>query len=102
AVKTWMQHEDKTLSELCKRLVNRKLFKIEMSKNIFPSEKIDSLLKQTSEKLQINTEEAKYFVFADKTSNSAYNLKTDHINILFKNGTTMDIAQASDQMNINV
>jgi hypothetical protein len=41
-------------------------------------------------------------VFTDSIKNSAYNPKTEKINILQKDGSLIDIAQASDQLNIQV
>ena len=46
--------------------------------------------------------ETDYFVFQDKTSNYAYKPGPDIINILFKDGTIKDIADAADELNISL
>ena len=45
--------------------------------------------------------ETKYFVFSETIENNAYNPKEDRISILYKDKTTKDIAEASDQLNIS-
>lgn len=102
AVKMWMNEDDIVLSKLCNMLVNRTLFKIEISNTEISSEKVNMLKIKVANELNISFEEAAYFVFAETAFNSAYNVKDDNINILYKNDTTKDIAIASDQMNINV
>jgi len=102
AIKMWAGHSDKVLADLCTRLINRKLFKIEISKERFEQSKIDKLKQSVASKLGLSIDEAGYFVFTDEARNSAYNAGNDHINIVFKDGSIQDIAIASDQMNINV
>jgi hypothetical protein len=41
-------------------------------------------------------------VFTNKIDNKAYNPKKDKINLLFKDGSIVDIAEAADQLNISV
>jgi uncharacterized protein len=50
----------------------------------------------------ISEDEAAYFVLTDSTSNHAYNTAADKIKILYRDGTTLDIAEASDQLNIRM
>ena len=50
-------------------------------------------------KLQIDAEFVHYFVFSGVVKNQAYNTKNP-IKILFKNDETIDIASASDQLNL--
>lgn len=102
AVKMWRSHTDKVLAQLCERLIHRKLLKIEMNKQPFNAAQIELLREKTASVLNLTVEEARYFVFTDEAVNSAYNIHDDNINILFKDGSVVDIAIASDQMNINV
>jgi hypothetical protein len=57
---------------------------------------IDKACKQYN----INRREASYFVLTDSVNNSAYNASNFNINILMNDGSLMDVAQASDQLNI--
>ena len=101
AVKVWQNHSDKILSFLCKRLINRELFKIELSKEPFSIERLQLERELVKAKYALNDEELSYFVYSEKRSNNAYNKKYQKINILMKNGEIIDISQASDNLNIS-
>jgi HD superfamily phosphohydrolase len=101
AVKVWQNHSDKILSFLCKRLINRELFKIELSKEPFSVELIQLEREIIKAKFDLNDEELSYFVYSEKRSNNAYNKKYQKINILMKNGEIIDISKASDNLNIS-
>jgi hypothetical protein len=101
AVKVWQNHPDKVLSLLCKKLINRELFKIEISKAPLNNDRIQLEKKLIKEKYNLNEEEVKYFIFHDKLINNAYNKKKEKINILMKNGSLLDISKASDNLNIS-
>ena len=101
AVKVWQNHSDKILSFLCKRLINRELFKIELSKEPFSEERIQLEREIVKAKYDLIDEELSYFVYSEKRSNNAYNKKYQKINILMKNGEIIDISQASDNLNIS-
>jgi len=101
AIKVWQFSEDKVLALLSKRLVNRKLLKIEISKTPFSQERIDQELNIIQKQLSISREEAKYFVYAEKLTNNAYNEDKENINLLFKNGETIELSKASDNLNIS-
>lgn len=101
AVKVWCSHPDKVLALLCQGLVNRKLFKIEISRTSFDPQVIAERQEHISKHLGITFNEARYFVFAHTVENNAYDSDDDKINILFKSGEIMDIADASDNFNIS-
>jgi hypothetical protein len=101
AVKSWTKDSDKVLSLLCKRLINRQLFKIEISKKPFTRERIQLEKKIISEKYNLDESEVEFFIIHDKLSNNAYNKRKQKINILMKNGTLVDISNASDNLNIS-
>ncbi|MCG3164808.1 MAG: hypothetical protein POELPBGB_00567 [Bacteroidia bacterium] len=101
SVKVWQTHNDKILSTLCRNLVNRHLYKIEISNSEYPKNAVDKLLKSTSAALNITEKEAEYFVFTGAVENKAYTITNDLINILMKNGDVEDIAKASDNLNIS-
>lgn len=102
-VKAWTTHRDKILSLLCKKLLERKLLKIEMKNEPFAAGRIERLKKEVKERYGLpHHEDAGYFVFTSSTSNSAYNPEKGSINILYKDGSLKDVAKASDQLNISV
>lgn len=102
AFKYWRYSSDKVLQILCEAILDRRLFKIEISNKAFPYSKIRNLYREAMIKYQVNEEEAGYLVFSDSTSNYAYNPGENRINILANNGDIKDIAVASDQLNISV
>ena len=99
AVKEWVHHEDAVLSLLSRMIVDRKLLKIEMQQDTFSESYISKKREKAIRKLQITAKEVGYFVFHQKISNQAYNLKTP-VYILTKKGDLQDIAKASDQLNL--
>ena len=99
SIKVWTQHEDRVLSMLCNQLVNRKLFKIEMQSTPFKESKITELKKQLNKACKLSEKEVGYFVFSGSVFNDAY---TGGILVLLKDGTAIDLAKASDQLNIDV
>lgn len=102
SMKVWVTHPDTILSALSSSIVNRKLPKIELQNEPFDNDYINVIRKQTITKLKLNEDEVDYFVISDKTSNFTYKIGTDKIGILFKSGQVVDIAEASDQLNIKL
>ncbi len=101
SIKMWQNHSDPILSSLCKSLVNRNLYKIDIRKKAFSKAEVDMHLNKLVSATGISGKEASYFIFTDSIKNNAYNPKKDKINLLFKNGEIKDIAEAADQLNIN-
>ena len=102
SIKVWKQDKDPVLSTLCKHLVERHLFKIEIQKQEFLQEKIEGIYAEVSKQLSVSPEEVNCFVYSGIIANNAYNPKEDKINILNKDGNLSDIANDSAQLNISV
>lgn len=102
ALKMWRYIEDPILSMLCNSIVDRRLFKIEISDRAFSLERIQELRKQIAEKMSVSEEDASYLAFSESTGNHAYNPNAGRIGILSKSMKVQDIAEASDQLNIMV
>lgn len=100
AMKSWQYHTDFVLSTLCSMLLNRDLLKIEIQHKEIPTYKISDKIKLVMHKFDINEDQASYFVFSDSISNQAYSMDKDTINLLTKQGEVIDVAKASDQLNI--
>jgi len=101
SVKVWTNHSDKTLSTLCKMLINRDLYKIKLQKKKFDKSEIKTISEKIKTKLKLSDKEISYFVFQESIVNNAYNPKMDNINILLKNGRMLDIKEAADTFNIS-
>lgn len=103
AIKTWATHDDPILSRLSNYLITRKLLKIEIQKEPFDSAFIEQLKKAVSKLYKLsNPADADYFVYIGITKNNAYDPGAGGILILSRDGTLTDIANASDQLNINM
>lgn len=102
AMKVWKDHNDPILSLLSTGIVDRKLFRIEMQKDGFKSIYVEDIRKKTMKKYGLTEKETDYLIIQDKTSNSAYKVDEDKINILYKDGTVKDIAEAADELNISL
>jgi len=101
-VKNWSNNKDKVLSLLSKRLLNRHLYKIEIQNSPFEEHKIESLRKKAQSKLNLTNDELEYFVFTNHISKEAYSAFDEKIQILYKDGSLVDIADASDMLNTSV
>jgi len=102
AIKVWSTHTDIVLSTLCKAFTNRRLFKVEISTETINESIRQQYLKQYREHFGVSTSEAEYFMGDETVSTDTYSPEDDNINILFKDGTIKDIADASDMLNISV
>ncbi len=97
SIKVWQTHEDKILSNLCKMLILRKLYKV-----LFSSESLASILEGKRETarslLSLEEEGLKYFAFTGVTTNSTYNNDEELIKIEMKNGTVRNITEIDDSL----
>lgn len=97
SIKMWQHYQpDFVLSQLCKMLTTRKLYKVEMANKPFLQSYIEKIEQQTVARYGIEKQDVSYFVFENSTSNYAYNLTDAKINIALKNKQIIDIIEASD------
>jgi len=102
SIKVWKDHSDGVLSRLSTFMTDRKLLKIKMLPEPVSEELLQKLRSKLAEDWNMSEAEAAYFVFTDSIANSAYSLKHDRINILFKNGEVKDITDAADTLSLSV
>lgn len=100
SIKVWADDEDLILSTLCKHLISRNLYKVEISNEPPPVEWINELADRVTDEFEISEDDTSYFVFTDTIKNNAYNVNDGSINILMKNGSILDITKASDNSNL--
>jgi len=101
AIKVWAEHEDLILAKLCKLLIDRKLFTIEMQNEAFTPKSIQAHKDKLTISFPLTSEEQDYFIFSGKITNNAYNMEVGKINILTKSKGLIDIADASDNLNLS-
>jgi HD superfamily phosphohydrolase len=100
ALKRWMNHQDFVISELSQIIMKRKLLKIDIKEQAFSSKEIEEKRIKFANKHNLSLDEASYFVFTGSISNLAYNQSKENIQLLKKDGSLIDVAQASDQLHI--
>ena len=101
SIKVWQDEKDPILSKLAKGLVNRKLFKIEISKTPFSAERISYEKELCATTYGLSMPDVEYFVYQDILTNKAYNQDKENIKLLMKNGEIIDLSAASDNLNIS-
>lgn len=100
ALKLWVDHDDFVLSQLSKTIIKRRLFKIKIKEVPFSEDKLQEKRQKFAQKHNLSLHEASYFVFTGSISNLAYNRSRENIQLLRKDGSLIDVAQASDQLHI--
>ena len=100
AIKVWCDHTDTTLSRLSKDLVQRHNLRIKLQDKPWPAERINALKRSVSKALHTPLPEADRFVLHGSIINNAYDPSKDRIELLYKDGTLQDIAEASDNLGI--
>jgi HD superfamily phosphohydrolase len=102
AIKVWSNHSDVVLSTLCKSFTDRQLFKVEIVPAPISDEKRQGQLELYVNHFGVSITDAAYFLGEEIVSTDTYTPQDDNINILYKDGTIKDIADASDMLNITV
>ncbi|MEG2332547.1 HD domain-containing protein [Bacteroides neonati] len=102
SLKAWSTHSDKTLSTLSLGMINRNIFKVEISNTPIGIERKKELTLRISEQLNIPLSETSYFVSTPSIEKNMYNPADDSIDIIYKDGTIKNIAEASDMLNISL
>ena len=102
ALKAWTKHSDKVLSLLSQGLINRNLFKIEVTQEPTSQSIIEKKIANYARKYDLSPEDASYLIASDEISSDMYREEDDSIAILYKDGCVKDISIASDMLNIQL
>jgi len=102
AIKVWSDHPDRILALLCQSFMHRRLFKVEIKAKATSATEIALKQKEYSMKLGISENDTSYFFGDEKVSTDTYSPEDESIQILMKDGSILDIAEASDMLNIEV
>lgn len=100
AIKEWCNHEDRVLSDISRRIVDRRLFRIELQREPFEEEYVNDIRTKIQGTFGFTTEEAAYYMIEKLTSNDIYKAGDNQIRLLYKDGTVSDVAEAADQLNL--
>lgn len=102
AMKAWKNVDDFILSTLSKMILNRDFLKINIEREPISKERYEQKKIETQEHFQLTAKEVSYFVFTGKISNQAYNMDKSPIYILTPEEKMVDVAKASDQLNLKM
>ena len=102
ALKVWSTHTDKVLSTLSMGMINRNIFKVEISSEPISEDRKKELTLHISQQLGITLSEANYFVSTPSIEKNMYDPADDSIDIIYNDGTIKNIAEASDMLNISL
>ena len=103
AMKAWKHHDDKILSTLAADMLDRHIFKVEVTEESVDEAHIETIAKEISAWMEISLEDAKHYMMSLCTiSKDMYNVDDDSIAILYKNGEIRDISEASELLNVQL
>lgn len=100
AIKVWAMSDDKILSILATNILNRRLFKVEVFDEPVSQEYVDVIAQSISKKMGIPMEDTHYLVSVNAIQKDTYDISDNSITIVMKDGTTKDIAEASEILNV--
>ena len=84
-------------------MLDRKIFKVEVSEELPTEEKLEEITTQIARKLSISEADArKYMMSLNTIQKDMYNVDDDSIAILYKNGDIKDISEASELLNVQL
>ena len=92
-IKNWAHHSDRILSELCNRVIERRLLKIRLQADSVDPALLEEKQKSAQERYGVSAQEATYLAFTGEASNTLYNPGDERIRILFKDGMVRDISE---------
>lgn len=119
SVKTWMSHPDRVLSLLATDLAERKIFRVEVSREPFADADVQALQQQLADAFGVTFEDAAYLMSVNTIQKDMYDPSEEQIDILqtshqpFQLGQEqteteleerhlVDIAEASELFNISL
>lgn len=100
AMKAWRHSDDKILSILASDMLDRKIFKVEVHEEPVSPAYIEELQKNIANALDIEKSETRYLISLNTIQKDMYSIDDDSIDILYKDGTTKDISEASEILNV--
>jgi HD superfamily phosphohydrolase len=100
AIKVWINSGDKVLNVLCECFCNRQLFKGKLLSSSLTEEEREALCNEYVARFGVSKYEAEYFFVEHVSTSNTYSEKGEAIDILYKDGSVRDIAEASEMLNM--
>ena len=102
ALKVWKHHDDKILSTLATDMLDRHLFKVEVTEERPTDEYMDDIAQRIADRVGIAKRDTHYMMTLTEIGKDMYDPDDDSIGILYKDGTVRDIAEASEILNVQL
>ncbi len=102
ALKAWKHSDDKTLAILAESMLDRHLWRVEVSEERPPQERLDEIRQTIARRVGVTLEDAGYLMSLTEIGKDMYDPEDDSIGILYKDGTVKDIAEASEILNVQL
>jgi hypothetical protein len=102
ALKVWQKSDDKILSMLSQDFIGRHIFHVEVTDEPASENYIHGIISELAQRYGVSPEDArKYLTNKLEIGKDMYRIEEDKIEILMKDGTTRDISDVSDMLNIS-
>ena len=102
ALKAWKHEDDIILSTLATDMLDRHLFKVEVTEERPDEEHLDEIRHAIARHMGIGIDDTRYMMTLTEIGKDMYNPEDDSIGILYKDGTVRDIADASEILNVQL
>ena len=102
ALKVWRHSDDKILSTLAGDMLDRRIFKVEIHDEPIAEDYLDTLRHTIADNLDISIADTEYMIDVSTIQKDMYTMDDDNITILYKDGTTKDISEASELLNVSL
>ena len=99
AMKVWRH---KILSTLATDMLDRRIFRVEVSETPFSEDYVQELRCQIARAMDIPLDDTRFLMAQVTLSKDMYSPLEDSIDILYKDGTTRPITQASELLNVEL
>ncbi len=99
SIKEWVKHKDPILSDLCFRLIYRKLLRVKLQAKPFESTDIEDIKQKVATKFNLaDNNEPNYYVTSSFVSTLAYEETAGDILILDNEGSVAPLFEVSDHL----
>jgi HD superfamily phosphohydrolase len=100
AIKVWCRSGDAILSQLCRMMVERRLFKIEISAQPFSAAALEKIRQDVQRQLpgDLRAEALPYFMVSDVIANRGYDAGPEKIQIRYGKSERRDVYDVSDML----
>lgn len=98
SIKEWQYSSDAILSYLCKCIIQRKLFKVQIEDRPFSKEYLTSKRNEVKALFQVSEDDLDYLFLSKVLKNLAYKKGNKGIKILTKKNQIKDVAELSDHL----